>query len=1035
MSDKIKKECNFENEILTLFDELNCSFNEEDDLVYDDGKEDLALLLSSKKTYTRLKDCVDNEARDVLISQLSDFDYSSRKYKEFSSYLDDVKDFTSKMFQQLRAHPSFLSLNQVLKSFKLHNDMLEMMKGFDEDVFVSRVILDSGLPYSEEFAEAVCRMRLSEEKKQKRKNNVEIETIFEEIQDILFQDDDSFYEEKNGTLSVNKDDDFQEEVLEGNSFQTCMSNQKRLFKMQRTPFYLVVDCFCENLRNTRLLDSSDCVETYFYTKEVQKLFELNSRLYSQKFVNDYFFKTCNTFIDVQAASKECFKPMFLSVLDLRKSLSEKEKTAGTCSYEKTFKKNVSCAWDKLVKKVSSDKELEDTAGWKNFISEVSQGNIEKIEEAWLIFGGNETLSDDIQILYADFILELTKNVLAVFSYPSKNVPQSPFEMVTLLEEIEKRERQNLKVLLKWTLKCALVDFQTFINLPLLKKAMKDMCEIIQFQISEELKNVFFIYKKTLKKMNLLNKIEIDRLKKIPDNHSLLECYKDVDFYNQKGKSFLLQSIIQNDVVAFEYILKSGTYVDDATGFGETPLILLAKLERYDWIDILLKYKPNVNSFDFNGGTCAHYLAAKNNVKLLKKISKMNANFNRVDSDECTPLFVAAENGNFETVRFLVEENVLVDKGNFLKKTPLHVALENGNEKIALFLIKNGANIFERDKMLKTSLHYAALSGLVNCVSFFIENDFNLNARDIHLRTPLHMACLSGQKMVVKKMIEAGVDLNSKDINGQTPLHVATAVGSMACVELLLSKGVDIDCLDKQGQTALYLAVLNNQKKPFKKLVEQGCKVYMKTKDLSSVSTLVQESTDRALKSCLKKYEESNTFFDIALFLGVFRENKALVEKAIIHGAHLNNLVVCEKNALEWALEIGNFEIIELLYRNNCFREEKRKVNMGHSSLIETIVQNDISNMKLLLKAGADANSHDEGTKYSVLHYASARGNIRAISVLIENGADINVKDARGKTPLYVARQTHQYEAEELLLSLGARDDESSKQISYLDEDE
>ena len=162
MSDKIKKECNFENEILTLFDELNCSFNEEDDLVYDDGKEDLALLLSSKKTYTRLKDCVDNEARDVLISQLSDFDYSSRKYKEFSSYLDDVKDFTSKMFQQLRAHPSFLSLNQVLKSFKLHNDMLEMMKGFDEDVFVSRVILDSCLPYAEEFAEAVCRMRLSE---------------------------------------------------------------------------------------------------------------------------------------------------------------------------------------------------------------------------------------------------------------------------------------------------------------------------------------------------------------------------------------------------------------------------------------------------------------------------------------------------------------------------------------------------------------------------------------------------------------------------------------------------------------------------------------------------------------------------------------------------------------------------------------------------------------------------------------------------------------------------------------------------------
>ncbi len=1036
MADKIKKECSFEDEILTLFDEIESPLNDEDDSFFvddDELQEDLKLFYSLKAGYVRLKECVDDETRNKLISQLTDFNFVSKKHADFLNCLSLIKECGEKIIQQFDQVSPFVKLNQILKMFQFHNEVFEMMKGFDEDVLVSRAVLDSSIPYSEDFAEAVLRMRIMEEEKTKNKkvSNSEIEKTVSEIQEVLTAGDDFLYDEKGENFDLKTEDDFQEDVLEENSFQTRVLNQEKLFKMEQEGFYFLSECFYERLKDIKILDTNINIEVSFYPQEILKLFELNARLYSQKFVKDYFFQPQNTFVDVQAASKECFKPLFLNVLSLRKSFSQKAYSKECTLKEKELEKELSLSWSKLVNKISKDDHLLKSIRWQNFVAAVEQGDIAKIEETWLLFDRSEKVSDDINLLYFDFILLLIKKITQLPIFPSKDIPYSPFEMVVLLEEIEKKERLNLRCLLKWILKCVLLDFQTFINMPLLKRVMKDMHEIICSQIDDELKSVFFIYKKTVKRMCLMNKIAVNCLKNGVQN----EANDYFEKLNKNVNSTLFSSILLNDLNLFKNALKKGSFVNDVTSFGETPLILLTKLERFDWVDVLLKYKPNVNAFDFNGGTCAHYLAELNNVKMLKKIAKMGANLNRVNADECTPLFIGVECANLEVVRFLLDENVAINKGNFLKKTPLHIALENGDKKLASLLIEKGADIFARDKNLKTALHYAAISGMGHLIFDFVDNGFNINARDIQLRTPLHMACLYGQELVVKKLIEMGADINLKDVNGQTPLHIATAVGSSAIVSVLLSNGAQVDLLDNQGQSALYLATINKQKKSFKELVELSSKIYAKTKDLSSVATLVQEGADRALKSCLKKHEGCNSFFDMALFVGVFRESKALVEKAIEHGSHLKDLTVGEKTALEWALEIGNLEIIELLYANNCLKKQNPKTNMGHSSLIEAIVQNDIAKVRLLVKSGADVNSHDAGTKHSVLHYASAIGNVKAIDILVANGADINVKDIRGKTPLFVARQAHQYEAENLLLSLGAEDDEFSKPVSYLDVDE
>ena len=81
--------------------------------------------------------------------------------------------------------------------------------------------------------------------------------------------------------------------------------------------------------------------------------------------------------------------------------------------------------------------------------------------------------------------------------------------------------------------------------------------------------------------------------------------------------------------------------------------------------------------------------------------------------------------------------------------------------------------------------------------------------------------------------------------------------------------------------------------------------------------------------------------------------------------------------------------------------------------------------KVLLEAGADINVVNEAD-FTALHGAAFRGLNEVIEYLVEQGADINARDFRGRTPYRLAegsKQSFQFqswpETAELLKALGA----------------
>jgi len=58
---------------------------------------------------------------------------------------------------------------------------------------------------------------------------------------------------------------------------------------------------------------------------------------------------------------------------------------------------------------------------------------------------------------------------------------------------------------------------------------------------------------------------------------------------------------------------------------------------------------------------------------------------------------------------------------------------------------------------------------------------------------------------------------------------------------------------------------------------------------------------------------------------------------------------------------------------------------------------------------------------SAMHASSRAGYLSIVKVLLDAGADINIKDNKGKTPLVYARKNNRYEMEKYLIENGAID--------------
>ena len=241
---------------------------------------------------------------------------------------------------------------------------------------------------------------------------------------------------------------------------------------------------------------------------------------------------------------------------------------------------------------------------------------------------------------------------------------------------------------------------------------------------------------------------------------------------------------------------------------------------------------------------------------------------------------------------------------------------------------------------------------------------DINAKTEKLKnTALRLAVIRGYSKIVKKLIESGADINLTNDGGYTPFALAIYNADVEMVDLLLDNGAEI--------------------------TEESFEALNKIKDQKT-----RESMRQALNNA-------------ALFRAIYNKGIEQIKESIKAGANLNGY---NKEGFTPLVVAVIYD-----YEDDSFKEEEKL------EIIKLLLEQ--KNEDGSLKVDINAKTTKKGN--TALLLAVIRGYKYIVEKLIESGADINLKNGKGHTPLALAIRNADVEMVDLLLDNRAKITEKS----------
>jgi ankyrin repeat protein len=429
---------------------------------------------------------------------------------------------------------------------------------------------------------------------------------------------------------------------------------------------------------------------------------------------------------------------------------------------------------------------------------------------------------------------------------------------------------------------------------------------------------------------------------------LIAAGADVHARNEFGTFALAEAAIIGAAPVIQRLLAAGAEVDATNPEGETPLMAVARTGNVAAATLLLEAGASVNATEEWGGQSA--------------------------------LMWAAAQGHPAMIKLLVEHGAAVDARSVVRQWERKVIKE------------------PRPKDMNqggfTPLLYAAREGCIECAKELVAGGADIDLPDPHRVTPLNMALLNLHYDLAAYLIDAGANLEKWDLYGRAPLYLAADTNTLP----VMGNGAMVVLPSMDKLTGLDIAA---------KLLEAGANPNIQLKRRPPYRNVPQ---DRGGDSIL-------SMGATALLRAARAGDAPMVELLLQHGA----LVDLSSNQ----------GVTPLMAAAGL--EYGLRVTRGRNRTDEGV----LATMRLLLDAGADINARmlmeprgeaaahllvieqrlsDFSYDYrgrqvpslrakphrTALHGAAMKGFNTIVEFLAANGADLNAKDANGRTPLDLA---------------------------------
>jgi ankyrin repeat protein len=389
-------------------------------------------------------------------------------------------------------------------------------------------------------------------------------------------------------------------------------------------------------------------------------------------------------------------------------------------------------------------------------------------------------------------------------------------------------------------------------------------------------------------------------------------------------------------------------------------------------------------------------------------------------DGTTPLMWAASRGEVAAVRCLVAFGADVNAKNSDGVTPLMAAagavgtIDGDPLACVVALLKAGANVDDADGERRTALFYACGEG-----TFFDEppnafvqatsrlpdpfrgmRPFMGTATVIHHDPPQR----HGDEGRVKALLIAGADANAADVDGVSALMTAARNTDAHRLEALLDAGADIHYQSPNAGSPLRAAAYSGDFAMFRLLLDAGAKPGRGL--LAHAAGSDREAAEKVelLLKLGADIEEPGACGETPLLSSLWHSSTAapvlLKAGANPHVRNSNG-----EGALVLAAENDASTALRLLLELGLDPNERSKQSPHPTALILAAESQREAAEKVrhLIAAGAILEAKDDRGATALLA-ASRRGNMQAIAVLAEAGAQVDVSGGPHRmTPLlYVA---------------------------------
>ena len=308
------------------------------------------------------------------------------------------------------------------------------------------------------------------------------------------------------------------------------------------------------------------------------------------------------------------------------------------------------------------------------------------------------------------------------------------------------------------------------------------------------------------------------------------------------------------------------------------------------------------------------------------------------------------------------------------------------------LLKGGADVNAAQADGMTALHWAALNGDLPTVDVLLLAGAGREALTrLGAYTPLHLASQRGHGAVVTRLLAAGSKVGPMTATGVQALHLAAQAGDVAAVKSLLDHGADIDARDTtHGRTPVVFAVSKDRREVLGLLAARGARLSLTTtvidyRERAAADKQAREARDRIVSATTGRKVDSSFDPDLPQ-PGTGGAGQAQVSRAASVGGGGPGDPNEGRRGGGGARPPSD---IEQIARQGGFTALHYAARDGFAAAAVA-----------LLDAGLDVNVATDGDRSTPITVALINGQYDLALMLLQRGADPNLANEDGVTPLF-----------------------------------